>query len=277
MKRLLLFSIICLALAQTSKAQTETIYNFNLGAFAGVSSYHGDLVESNLDQIAETHPAFGLYLRFNYGDYFSARSTITYGSMSGTDANANDVSRRKRNLSFRSPIVEFSIVPEGNIYNFVLPRSGYVITPFVYAGIGGFWFNPQAFYEGEWVNLQPLATEGQELPGNSELKKYNRFAIAIPYGLGVKFKMSEYTTISWEFGYRYTFTDYLDDLGGYYADKDVLQVQGATAVALSDRSMEYGAAENAAGSIRASTKSNDFYIFTGFSLSINLSPKKTKP
>ena len=34
-----------------------------------------------------------------------------------------------------------------------------------FVGVGGFYFNPKAKYEGKWVSLQPLGTEGQGLNG----------------------------------------------------------------------------------------------------------------
>ncbi len=276
-KKVITFSIFCLFLAQISTAQKTPTYNFELGVFAGTSIYHGDLVENPANQIAEINPALGVNLRFNYGEIIAARANLMYGSLSGNDQNAENLSRRKRNLSFRSPIFELSVMPEFNIYKFVLPKSGYTITPAIFAGGGIFWFNPQAFYEGEWVDLQPLGTEGQGIPGNPD--KYSRFAVSIPYGLIVKFALSEYTTIAWEFGYRYTFTDYLDDVGGLYPDMDMLaQTNGLKAVALSDRTSEYtGLPSNrTAGSFRRSSQSNDYYVFSGFSICVKLNPKKVE-
>jgi len=269
-----LFTICFLFLSLASKAQ-EPQHNFELGIFAGTSMYYGDLVENPTDQISEINPALGINLRFNYGEVISARASLLYGSLSGDDQNADNLTRRKRNLSFRSPIFELSITPEFNIYKFVLPKSGYTITPAIFAGGGLFWFNPQAFYEGEWVDLQPLGTEGQSIQGYPQ--KYSRLSVSIPYGLIVKFALSEYTTINWEFGYRYTITDYIDDVGGMYPDMDLLiQGNGLKAVALSDRTSEFtGLPSNrTAGSFRRSSQSNDLYVFSGFSINVNLNTKK---
>lgn len=276
-KKALLFFVFGLFLTQASKAQVSPQYNFELGVFAGTSLYHGDLVENPGDQISEVNPALGVNLRFNYGEVVSARASLLYGSLSGNDQNSENLTLRKRNLSFRSPVFELSITPEFNVYKFVLPKSGYTITPAIFAGAGLFWFNPQAFYEGEWVDLQPLGTEGQGIQGYPD--KYKRLQLSIPYGLLVKFALSEYTTITWEFGYRYTLTDYIDDVGGMYPDMDLLtQTNGLKAVALSDRTSEYtGLPSNrAAGSLRRSSQSNDFYVFSGFSVNVNLNTKKTQ-
>jgi hypothetical protein len=94
-------------------------------------------------------------------------------------------------------------------------------TPFAYAGIAVFRHNPQAQVPGndlfgqpfanagEWVNLQPLKTEGQS---------YNLFQFAIPFGAGVRFRLADQMDVSLEFGFRYTFTDYLDDVSSNYVD-----------------------------------------------------------
>ena len=273
MKKLLLLFISCFLMIQTSKAQNK-ISTFHLGAFTGISTYSGDLLEKSSDQIAESHPAFGAYLRYSYGEYLSAKAGVTYGFASGSDLNAEHNLRRLRNLSFRSPILEFSVIPEFNTYDFVLPASGYVLTPFIFVGVGGFWFNPQASYNGQWLDLQPLGTEGQGLSGYPQ--KYNRFALSIPHGIGLKFKMSELTTLTWEFGNRFTNTDYIDDLGGFYPDAEVLaEGNGLIAAALSDRTPEYTGLPSTreAGTVRASSQSKDFFLFSGFSLSVNLAPK----
>ena len=57
-------------------------------------------------------------------------------------------------------------------------------TPFVYAGAGMCWFNPQALYEGQWVELQPLGTEGQGLPQYPDRQPYAKYTFVFPFGGG---------------------------------------------------------------------------------------------
>jgi hypothetical protein len=279
MKKLFTLSLCVLfSIAAQSQTEVEQRYSFHVGLFGGLSIYDGDLVDKPLEQIAETHPSFGAYLRFKYGKNFSARLAATYGRVSGDDRNSSTDWRTKRNLRFRSPVVEVALIPEFDIYDIVLSKSGYVITPFVYAGVGGFWFNPQTQYNGEWVDLQPLGTEGQGIPGNDDL--YSRVAVSIPAGIGLKFKLSDYTTFTWETGLRITNTDYLDDVHHLYPDFDALREArgslGELAVALSDRTTENVPQIPTSiqpGDTRSNGKINDSFLFTGFSVSVNLSPK----
>ncbi|MFK7946070.1 MAG: DUF6089 family protein [Saprospiraceae bacterium] len=257
--------VISLLLSNTLFAQ-GTIEG---GIFAGLANYGGDLTETNLE-ITETNPAIGILARYEVNNWLMVRGNLVYGTISGSDINASKISRRKRNLSFRSPIIEFSIVPEFNIYDFEL-KGGRSIIPYAFIGGGVFYYNPKALYQGEWIDLQPLGTEGQGLPGYPS--RYNLIDFSIPGGLGVKFKATEKATISLEWGIRYTFTDYLDDVSTIYPDNDVLfATNGEEAAALSDRTEEYtgvpvNRAENAG---RGGAEYTDVYHFFGATISVNL-------
>jgi hypothetical protein len=95
---------------------------------------------------------------------------------------------------------------------------------------------------GEWVDLQPLGTEGQrvllqEEDTNNKIKPYNRIQVAIPFGIGFRFRLSTKLDISSEFSFRYSFTDYLDDVSGNYIDLGAFG-ENDLAKALSYRSNE---------------------------------------
>ena len=53
------------------------------------------------------------------------------------------------------------------------------------------------------------------------MKPYKLIQFAIPFGLGVRFRVNEVIDIAVEYGFRYTFTDYLDDVSGNYVDLGV--------------------------------------------------------
>jgi hypothetical protein len=79
---------------------------------------------------------------------------------------------------------------------------------------------------GEWVDLQPLGTEGQyaDLPdgaANKGIKPYKRIQLGIPFGIGARFRVNHVVDVSGEIGFRYTFTDYLDDVSQSYVDLGV--------------------------------------------------------
>ena len=51
-------------------------------------------------------------------------------------------------------------------------------------------------------------------------KPYNLTQFAIPFGGGIKFRVSENVVLAYEVGFRKTFTDYLDDVSTFYVDQD---------------------------------------------------------
>jgi hypothetical protein len=99
-----------------------------------------------------------------------------------------------------------------------------------FIGIGLLRFNPKAKYNGEWVALAPLETEGV---------KYARIQPVIPIGLGARIKVNPFFNVLIEGGYRITFTDYLDDVSSTrYPDPTTLKSDLSRA--LSDRRPEIG-------------------------------------
>jgi hypothetical protein len=55
-----------------------------------------------------------------------------------------------------------------------------------------------------------LKTEGQS-------KAYSQTQFSIPFGGGIRYRINRNFDASLEIGWRKTFTDYLDDVGGKYA------------------------------------------------------------
>jgi hypothetical protein len=111
----------------------------------------------------------------------------------------------------------------GNLYRLrgVRGRRGLNMDLYVFAGFGGMYFNPKAEYQGTWVALQPIGTEGQGLDGQPA--KYSRFTFTVPYGIGVGKSIDRYWSVNVEFTMRATFTDYIDDVSTVYYGRDNLR------------------------------------------------------
>ncbi len=111
--------------------------------------------------------------------------------------------------------------------------------PYILGGFGILNHNPEARtpegqFGGTWVSLPEIGTEGQNL-GFSE--KYSNIQVAFLGGFGVNYKISDRASFGLRFAYRQTLTDYLDDVGGAYIDKNEFK-DNELARQLSDRSME---------------------------------------
>lgn len=225
----------------------------------GATNFLGDL--GGLNRIAShysfadlelvlTRPALNIGYRYRLGrQLFFIKTSLTWSIVSGDDKLTQERFRNNRNLSFRSNIVELSSQLEIPLsvskvgYRFRFRPLGnrkkvFRVNTFLFAGIGVFYFNPQAQYKGSWVSLQPLGTEGQGLPGAPP--KYSRIALSFPIGLLFKFYMSRTVTLGIELGLRKTTTDYIDDVSGNYYDNATLLAQrGAKAAELADPNLKH--------------------------------------
>lgn len=242
------------------------------GIIVGASNYMGDLSNnSSTVYFKQMHPAGGVFARYNLLDQLTIRGGFTYARISGTDANSPNESIRRRNLSFRSNILEFALLAEVNIPGFQPYALYRPFSPYLFGGVALTSFNPQAELEGEWIDLQPLGTEGQGMPSFDN--PYSKTSLSFPFGLGFKFAITDKLNIGLEAGARFALSDYLDDVGGNYVSYPELQAgNGDLAAALGNRTGEYLGSEPvivATGTRRGDAQSNDWYFIGGITLSYN--------
>lgn len=241
------------------------------GVFLGIANYQGDLQPGHFIS-NESKVAYGVFAKKQVLDYLKVRVAFNKGEISGSDNNSQEgTGRRKRNLNFRSTIMDFGVQGEFHPFPLVFDEPK-MFSPYVMLGINGFTFNPQTFYDGKWQNLAELGTEGQFLEGSS-VSPYKTFQVAVPMGIGVDLAVSEYNKVGLEFGLRKTFTDYLDDVSGVYPDLDELKAHHPTAAALSYRTDEYledYTNFNPEGGIRGNPNNKDLYFFAGINFTFNI-------
>ncbi|MCQ2284326.1 MAG: DUF6089 family protein [Bacteroidales bacterium] len=251
---ILLLALLCTTI-QPSHAQRS-----EFGAFGGVSFYLGDLNPTTL--FAQPKIAGGFLYRYNLSPRWALKADFVFSKISGSDALTND--NYARNLSFESPLTEFSVEAELNFFKLYNETRKNRFTPYIYAGITLFSFNPKAELNGTLYELQSLGTEGQGLEGGPG-KQYSLTSVAIPFGIGIKVTMGRHFSLGAEWGMRYTFTDYLDDVGGIYFDNELLREQRGDIVAdLADRSTPM----HQAGEQRGNTTTTDLYSFAGLTFTV---------
>jgi len=242
------------------------------GLLLGFSSYKGEL-SSSLFNTKFWKPAVGIMYKRNMNSHWSYRLGINYGTIVGDDAESKIEYNQRRNLSFRSRVLEFNGMFEFNFFPYQIAKATSKWTPYIFGGIAVYRFNPQAQLGDDWYDLQPLGTEGQGTTLYPDSDKYKRVAFAIPVGGGVKIKFSRRFGIALEAGARRTYTDYLDDVSTTYADKDILFAQnGELSAILSDRSID-GQAVNNTNRQRGDSSNKDWYMFGGITLTFTLSKK----
>ena len=245
---------------------------FEIGAFAGLSRYQGDL-QSKLIETQDLNLAYGAVTRFNMNEYVSIKAQFSVAEISGDDKLAPENSgRQSRNLNFRSKLYEAAFTGEFNVIGYDVTQE-LMFSPYVFLGVSGFYHNPKAYYQDQFVELQPLGTEGQGMEAYPDRKKYSRFQVAIPAGVGLKWSVNDMVNIGLEGGIRKTFTDYLDDVSGYYPDIQGLLELDPVAATLSYRAEDIQNNpnfNNPEGGLRGNPNTKDWYFMGGLSVTINL-------
>ena len=254
-KTVLLFALLFTTIVVNAQAWKTVRHEISFGV--GASNFLGDLggakgigTHGIKDlKLRMTRPTIMGTYKYMLNPYLSAKGSLIWSLLNGDDAVTKNEIRQNRNLSFRSNIGEVAGVLEFFPYaDRVYPRyklkgvrgnKAFSLTPYFYVGVGFTLFNPKAKYNGDWVALQPLGTEGQGLGGRP--KKYHRFTMSIPLGAGVKYRIDKQLALSFELSLRYTFTDYLDDVStSYYLADEIGSNYGDVAADLSDRSLNPG-------------------------------------
>ena len=242
------------------------------GIAIGGSNYQGDLAKRIV--LSESHMAYGLFSRYNINDYWSFRGALQYGKISGSDEHFEEY--KYRNLNFQSDIWELSGIWEFNFLPFGTNPLTNDLTSYAFVGLSGFRFNPKALYKDELHELKPLRTEGQ-----TNKNMYGLVQLAIPFGGGIKYSISDNWVFGVELGWRKIFTDYLDDVSTTYQDRaEQIAARGQLSADLSDRSWEVegvGEPLAAKGNMRGDPNLKDWYIFSMFSLSYRLTPIQCWP
>ncbi len=223
----------------------------------GISNFLGELGGRNQIgapfvwdlEVSQTRPAASFAYRYYIARNMALRAGLTYGVLAGNDNLTTEPFRRNRNLSFKSDVFEAQLVFEfhlykeelGHVYDLrgVKGTKSSRVGLYGFVGIGGFAFNPQAQLNNQWVDLRPLSTEGQGLPGGPEA--YSNTAICVPMGVGVRKALNKQWSIGLELQYSLTFTDYVDDVSGVYFDNEIILAErGPEAAFLADPSLGTG-------------------------------------
>ena len=270
-RMLVLLLCIVASYSWSQKAHRHNAWSRSeIGFMVGGSYYIGDL---NQAHFKNTNLAAQLLYRYNINARLAYRLNFTYGKIEGYDSQQSNAFYKNRNLSFQSDLFEFGSGIEVTYFPFEIGNRRYKGTAYLLAELSLTKINPMTDFNGTMVELQPLGTEGQgtEL---ADRGKYSRIQMGVPLAVGARFSITKNIGLNIEYGIRFLFTDYLDDVGGYrYADPTLLAAQnGPTSAALSNRSLD----GNRFGQ-RGNRASRDWYTFFGIGLVIRMGGKNSCP
>lgn len=212
----------------------------------------------------------GVYGQVTYKNLVGARLEFTNGVVAANDVNSNSKHINTRNLNFKSHIYEASLLTTFYPTSLLKLKKPLKVTPYFMAGVGVFSFFPKAWCNGEWVRLRQLHTEGQNSMQYPDRKEYSLTAMSIPVGMGTTYQLSPTINARIEVIYRYTNTDYLDDVSKTYVDPQIIKDcvpnnQEAHAVMMAT-SYTDKANKNFTGKARGDASNNDRFFTFNFKI-----------
>ena len=183
MKKILIALLMCVGAIAMAQAQE---YRYEIGAGLGMSGYLGDVNKSNVLQ----SPGFagGAVFRYLPSTRWALKANMIVAGISGNSAKNNMVFPDGQTYSFNSTLYDLGAQVEFNFLNYGIGAS-YLklkrITPYLTLGLGGV----------------VSTTSGKAA-----------FALNVPMGMGVKYKLKERLNVGLEFTMRKAFGDKLDGL-----------------------------------------------------------------
>jgi hypothetical protein len=208
----------------------------------------------DIDYRIQAHPHYAFHLSYGEGELYAS------------DAQSAWKERQQRNITVQTPYRTLSARIEVDYFEQRIPSFDFQHSPYLFAGWGLMAFEPQGYYQGDWINLQPLGTEGQGSSASPE-GLYGTRARILPFGLGWRAQLNALWVVKTEATWVLTTTDYLDDTHGVYADPARIQEShGDAAVIFADPS----GLRLPVGMARGNAQTQDAYFTLNVGLGIHL-------
>ncbi len=212
----LLFALFFISV--TYKGQRHEI-----GVQLGMSNLVGDIGRTNYilqkpvtSNIADYGIPFygGILYRMNFNPYQTVRLNIGYSHIQFIDALAKEQYRRNRNLWGTNSILEADLIFEYNFFP-VNDEQKSMLSPYIFGGVGAMLANtPQLIIENDFRRdaggnaIAPVTAD--DFDTKSTYTSGKKISMAIPFGVGLKYKFNYNWALFGEFMFRPTFSDSID-------------------------------------------------------------------
>lgn len=230
-------------------------------------------------------------VHYNISNVISLRGSFIIGSLKGSDSytkitNGAELDRRNRNLSFKTPLSELAVGVDVFPLKLLLNSNNEKVNQFISFSIaaGIFKFNPKAMdANGNWVELQPLHTEGQGTKEYPERKPYKLVQPLLSFGVATKNYISPSVYFGLEVIVRKLYTDYVDDVSTTYIDPTlfyaylpVQQAQLASKLAYRENEINPLQNRNYIDAQRGTATNNDSYFSCAIKVGFLLKDKEVE-
>lgn len=180
-KRFVIVTIILLIAGHKVFSQ----YRFEIGGHAGGTSYIGEANPTTL--FGDMNPMYGAIVRYNNNYRYAIKANIFKGSVSGDiSADNPNIPGLDNDLSFQTDYFDFGVNLEYNFFPYTRedePKAS-PLSPYIFAGLGATF-----------------------IPSGDAIANF-------PFGLGVKYMVTERINIGAELGMRKLFADNVENNSG---------------------------------------------------------------
>ena len=217
-KKIIYSFIVFFVLGSTAHAQRHEV-----GVQLGMSNLVGDIgrtsyimqpmITGNFAQFGV--PFYGgLLYRMNFNPYQTLRFNLGYNHLQFSDKVAKEQYRRNRGLYGTNNIIEADVLFE---YNFlpVNDEQQSMLSPYIFGGLGMMLAEtPQATMVNDFNRAAGgnaiAPTSATDFVTTVEYSTSKKMNLAIPFGIGLKYKFNYNWALFGEFMFRPTFSDAID-------------------------------------------------------------------
>lgn len=190
---------------------------WSVGGCLNAMNYVGDLDPADnmiAPALRYTRPNLGAVMMYRYAPRISFRGAFSWGMIGGNDRKVQDATddesrfRYIRGANFSSHIVEL----KGDVVVDLFENRGKFnkrpdYTPYGFVGLAFFYHSTTAEYGTKKMNISDAKPEGTSI---------SPYQVSVPFGIGFRYKLSKQLDLSFEIGWRKTFTGNLDGVNKNY-------------------------------------------------------------
>lgn len=287
-----IFSLLIIFISTSVVAQ-QNIYKWRIGGNIGATSYYGDVSYKFFKQ-SHINLGYGASAEYSFTKSGALRFSYNAGEFSASDRQFKNNPNFDRALNFKNHYQSIDATLVFYTDNGKIFGKNAFLSPYFFVGVGAmkfdvcgdlfdkngeryhYWSNglitnlDEAHYTGvedyEILEINGVYETNLRNLNTEKTNGYKNQAIYIPFGLGLKFRLSNRINFNLETKFNYAFTDYLDDVSNNPINSN-----------LSDPLALYAANpnNNIIGN-RSNQKwnLNDVFIYTSASLYFNFGKRK---
>ena len=210
-KKHFLVTLIVLMFGQFLAPKAAHSQVIEVGGSVGLSYYMGDINPSK--PFNQSQLGWGALVRYYSDTRWAFRLAYSNLQLNGSDKASGY--RPERGLSFNDNVNDVALIAEFNFFDYFTGSKRHGLSPYLFGGISVLNFNPKAEDGTALCNILTDVDYDGSIPSDGDAK-YSKFAVSIPFGVGVKYSLGSKLGVALEWRWDYAFTDWLDDCHAYY-------------------------------------------------------------